>query len=54
MFCRFNLHKTGDQQRRAGQQGYGKGHLRPDQNLAEPHLMRAAARPASAFLQTFD
>src|SRR5207302_9769131 len=41
-------HKTGDEQGRAGKQGYGKGHLRADQNLAEPHLMRTAARPAPA------
>src|SRR5205085_10437851 len=47
-------HKTGDEQCCAGEQGYGKGDLRTDQNLAEPQLMRAAARSAAALFQTFD
>ena len=47
-------HKTGDEQRGAGEQRYGKGHLRPDQNLAEAQLMRTTARPAPAFFQTFN
>jgi hypothetical protein len=47
-------HKTGDEQGRAGEQSYGEGDLRPDQNLAEPQLMGTAARPTPAFFQPVD
>ena len=47
-------HKTGDEQSRTREQSHGKRHLPTDQNFAEPELIRAAARPATAFFQAFD
>src|SRR5207237_8601048 len=48
------LYEAGDKQRRARQQRDRERDLRTDQDFAEPVLLHAAARSASAFFQSFD